>query len=160
MGKSGYKKYQLCHFDNLFLWLFSPLIFLTKIWKNIMKQLSFPNLRLLKICGKNLIIRANFWVIQGITGYSTLFYFFRWNLFYFFSWNLFYQRFVQNCMLDIVLQKFFGWSWNLFYQNQSDGMCSTKNMVAGKCSIGKFAVRKCSTINLRVGKCSINKFLL
>ena len=64
------------------------------------------------------------WLPWFVLGYSTLFYFFRWNLFYFFSWNLFYQRFVKNCMLESVLQNFFGWSWNLFYQNQLDGMCS------------------------------------
>ena len=35
-------------------WVFSPFIFLTEIRKNIiMKQISFPTLRLWKICGKN-----------------------------------------------------------------------------------------------------------
>ena len=37
-----------------FQWLFSPLVFLTGFRKNaIMKQISFPTLRLLKIRGKN-----------------------------------------------------------------------------------------------------------
>ena len=46
-------------------WVFSPLIFLTEIWKKVtVKQMLLPNLPLLNFFGK-LNIPANFWVIRG-----------------------------------------------------------------------------------------------